>query len=198
MWWVELQRQASKFERLEAYIHPNAKVAPTAMLVGSVRVEEGAIICHGAYIEGPVVIGKNCRVGNYSMIRGSTSLASGVRLGFGVEIKNAIIGCDVSIGPQCFVADSKIEHGAYLGAQVRTSNHRLDRQAVKVWLGGELVDTGMEKLGCFIGAGASLGIQTIVLPGRMVAPGSLFAPGLVIEKNLPSGRYRIKQQLEQF
>lgn len=198
MWWIELQRQAEQLAQLEPYVHPNAHVSPSALLVGAVHVEEGAIICHGAYIEGPVVVGRYCRVGNNSLIRGSTRLGSGVRLGFGAEIKNAIIGRDVSIGPQCFVADSKIDERAYLGAQVRTSNHRLDRQTVKVWVDGGLQDTGMEKLGCFIGADASLGIQTIVLPGRSIAPNALFAPRIVIQRNLPVGRYRVKQELEQF
>lgn len=198
MWWDELQRQALKLASLEPYVHPNAHVSPGASLIGAVHVEEGAIICHGAYIEGPVVIGKNCMVGNGSLVRGATCLASGVRLGFGVEMKNVIVGRDVSIGPQCFVADSKIDEGAYLGAQVRTSNHRLDRQTVKVLMGGVLRDTGMEKLGCHIGARATLGIQTIILPGRMVAPDSIFAPRIIIENNLPVGRYRVKQELEQF
>jgi bifunctional UDP-N-acetylglucosamine pyrophosphorylase/glucosamine-1-phosphate N-acetyltransferase len=104
----------------------------------------------------------------------------------------------VTIGPQCFVADSKIEHDVYLGAQVRTSNHRLDKQNVKVLVEGEWVDTGVEKLGCLIGAGSSLGIQVIVLPGRVIAPGSAFAPRITVEKNLPTGRYRVAQQLESY
>ena len=102
------------------------------------------------------------------------------------------------IGPQCFVADSKIEHDAYLGAQVRTSNHRFDKASVKVMVGGEAVDTGLEKLGCLIGARSTLGIQVIVLPGRMIAPDSSFAPRITVEKNMPTGRYRLSQQLEAF
>lgn len=198
MWWIELQQQAERLAQLKPAIHPTAQVSPTATLVGAVRVEEGATVCHGAYIEGPVVIGKHSRVGNNALIRGATVVGSEVCIGFAVEIKNALIGCGVSIGPQCYVADSKVEQGAYLGAQVRTSNHRLDRQTIKVWAEGVLRDTGMEKLGCLIGARASLGIQTIVLPGRIIAPGALFAPRIIIEKNLPVGRYRLKQQLEQF
>ena len=104
----------------------------------------------------------------------------------------------VTIGPQCFVADSKIEREAYLGAQVRTSNHRLDKATVKVMVDGEAVDTGLEKLGCLIGAQSALGIQVIILPGRIVAPGSIFAPRITIEKNLPPGRYRQAQQLEKY
>ena len=77
----------------------------------------------------------------------------------------------VTIGPQCFIADSKIEADAYLGAQVRTSNHRLDKKTVEVMVDGERLDTGLEKLGCLIGARAALGIQVIVLPGREIAAG---------------------------
>jgi acetyltransferase-like isoleucine patch superfamily enzyme len=104
----------------------------------------------------------------------------------------------VAIGPQCFVADSKIENDAYLGAQVRTSNHRLDKRTVEVLVDGKRVDTGLEKLGCLIGARSALGIQVIILPGREIAPDSIFAPRVTIEKNLPTGRYRLAQPLENF
>jgi bifunctional UDP-N-acetylglucosamine pyrophosphorylase/glucosamine-1-phosphate N-acetyltransferase len=145
-----------------------------------------------------VTIGAGCLVGNLAMVRGSTSIGDGTRIGFATEIKNAIIEEEVTIGPQCFIADSKIEREAYLGAQVRTSNHRLDRASVRVLVDGEWVDTGLEKLGCVVGARSSLGIQVIVLPGRVIAPDSSFAPRITIEKNLPSGRYRLAQQLESF
>lgn len=198
MWWNELRIQHERLKNLESYVHPRAHVATSAVLVGAVHVEEGARVCHGAYIEGPVVIGHDALVGNNAMIRGSTVIGSGTRIGFATEVKNAIIGSNVSIGPQCFVADSKIDDEAYLGAQVRTSNHRLDRQTVKVLVDGGQVDTGLDKLGCLIGARASLGIQTIILPGRIVAADSLFAPRITIENNLPTGRYRIKRALESF
>ena len=71
------------------------------------------------------------------MVRGPVAIGNGTRIGFATEIKNAIIGERVTIGPQCFVADSKIENDAYLGAQVRTSNHRLDKATVKVMVDGE-------------------------------------------------------------
>jgi len=113
-------------------------------------------------------------------------------------VKNAIIDTDVSIGPMCFVADSKVDAEAYLGGLVRTSNHRLDRETVKVMIHGDMIDSGRSKLGCHIGARAALGIQVIVLPGRIVAADSTFAPRIIIERNLPSARYRLEQKLETF
>lgn len=200
MWWRELQRQMAGAPGAPD-VHPSADVASDAILNasrGAISVGPHTKICAGAYIEGPVSIGSDCLIGNLALVRGSTVIGNGVRIGFATEIKNAIIGPQVTIGPQCFVADSKIERAAYLGAQVRTSNHRLDKRTIEVMVDGERHDTGLEKLGCLIGEGAALGIQVVVLPGREIAAGSIFAPKIVIEKNLPTGRYRIAQHLESF
>ena len=198
MWWTELEAQAQRLQAMQPYVDPSAQVAPGALLQGAVRIEAGAVVCHGACISGPVVVGAGCRVGNYAMVRGPASLGAGTRLGYAVEVKNALLGRDVSVGPLCFVADSKLEDGAYLGAMVRTSNHRLDGRTVTVRSDDGEHDTGLEKLGCLVGAHARLGIQVIVLPGRVVAPGALFGPRITIERNLPPGRYRLRQVLERF
>ena len=204
MWWRELQRQSGALRAAapgQLRVHCEAEVADGAILDasrGPISIGPRTKICPGAYIEGPVVIGSDCLVGNLAMIRGATSIGNGTRIGFSTEIKNALIEERVTIGPQCFIADSKIECDAYLGAQVRTSNHRLDRRNVEVIVDGNRVDTGLEKLGCRIGARASLGIQVILLPGREVAPDSIFAPRITVEKNLPTGRYRLAQILESY
>jgi bifunctional UDP-N-acetylglucosamine pyrophosphorylase/glucosamine-1-phosphate N-acetyltransferase len=202
VWWRELQAVRAESAGSGALrIDPTADVSPEATLNadrGPIVFGPGTKVCAGAYVEGPVTIGADCLVGNLALIRGTTAIGDGVRIGFATEIKNAIIESGVTIGPQCFVADSKIERGAYLGAQVRTSNHRLDKRTVEVIVDGKRHDTGLEKLGCRIGEGAALGIQVIVLPGREIAPGSIFAPKIVIEKNLPRGRYRTAQLIETF
>lgn len=205
MWWRELQRQSGAPPHAgspgELHIYRSADVSADAILDasrGPISIGARTRICPGAYIEGPVVIGADCLIGNLAMIRGTSSIGHGTRIGFATEVKNALIQERVTIGPQCFIADSKIECDAYLGAQVRTSNHRLDKRTVEVIVDGQRVDTGLEKLGCLIGARAALGIQVIILPGREIAPDSIFAPRTTVEKNLPTGRYRLAQQLESF
>jgi NDP-sugar pyrophosphorylase family protein len=206
MWWRELQAQKDlwpAFPDTDASltVDPTAIIADGAVLDttrGPITIGPRTKICRGAHLQGPITIGGDCMIGDLAVVRGPAQIGNGTRIGFAAEIKNAIIGEGVSIGPQCFVADSKIENDAYLGAQVRTSNHRLDKATVKVMVDGDAVDTGLEKLGCLIGARAALGIQVIVLPGRVVAPDSVFAPRVTIERNLPSGRYRPTQQLEAF
>lgn len=203
MWWRELDEQlpAPDAGAGACDIDPTATIADGVVLDtsrGSIGIGARTRICAGATIVGPVEIGADCLVGNNVLVRGRTKIGDRCRIGFAAEIKNALLQEDVSIGPQCFVADSKVERGAYLGAQVRTSNHRLDRQTVHVIHDGTKVDTGLDKLGCLIGAGSSLGIQVIILPGRVVAQNSVFGPRITIERNLPSGRYRHEQRLQSY
>lgn len=195
MWWKLLSDNAAALDSLQSAVHPTAQIAEDAVLDGSISVGENSKICRGAFIQGPVSIGANCLIGNNAMIRGPLHIGDGTKVGYAAEIKNARIGTGVSIGPMCYVADSVLEDNVYLGAMVRTSNHRLDRAPVSAFHEGKLMDTGLEKLGAFIGSGASLGIQVIILPGRIVAPGSVFGPRITIEKNLPSARYVLRQEL---
>jgi bifunctional UDP-N-acetylglucosamine pyrophosphorylase/glucosamine-1-phosphate N-acetyltransferase len=206
MWWRELQAQKDRWpETIGAdealIIDPTAAIADGVRLdssLGPISIGARTRICRGAHLQGPISIGSDCMIGDLAIVRGPVTIGDGTRVGFAAEIKSAIIEERVTIGPQCFVADSKVEREAYLGAQVRTSNHRLDKATVKVVVDGVAVDTGLDKLGCLIGARSALGIQVIVLPGRVVAAGSIFAPRITIERNLPSGRYRPAQQLETY
>lgn len=203
MWWREV---ISLGDRLEAInLGHGSSIDETAIIEDGATLDDskGPIIigartrvCAGAIIRGPVFIENDCMIGNQALIRGPATIGIDVKIGFATEVKQAIIGSRVSIGPMCFVADSKVDHDVYLGAMVRTSNQRLDRQPIKVMQANEFVSCGSDKLGCWIGAGTSIGIQGIILPGRIVPSNSTFDPRITIEKNLPVGHYRIKQALE--
>jgi bifunctional UDP-N-acetylglucosamine pyrophosphorylase/glucosamine-1-phosphate N-acetyltransferase len=202
MWWRDLEtRRALVAAGDQSHIDETSNVEPGAVLddsSGPIRIGALTRVCGGAIIKGPVTIGERCLIGNLAMVRGPTSIGDDVCIGFASEIKASVVERRVSIGPQCFVADSWLEEEAYLGAQVRTSNHRLDRRNVSVLDGANMIDSGTDKLGCQIGARSSLGIQVIILPGRVIAPNSTFAPRVTVEKNLPTGRYRLSQTLESF
>ncbi|MCM8557464.1 hypothetical protein [Sphingomicrobium sediminis] len=196
MWWTELDRIAGDLRALDGTdIAPSAIIHPEALLEGPVRIGERTRVCRGAHIIGPVEIGEDCLIGDQVMLRGATRIGDHVRLGFCAEVKASILADHVSIGPQCFVADSLLDRDVYLGAQVRTSNHRLDKANIQVQANGGTHDSGRDKLGTHIGARTTLGIQCIILPGRIVPADSLFGPRITIEKNLPPGRYRLAQQL---
>lgn len=195
MWWNDLATMAEEVSALTPRVDARAEVSPRAVLLGAVRVGAGSRICDGAHIQGPVWIGRDCLIGNHALLRGPLRIGDGTRIGFATEIKHALIGSNVSVGPQCFIGDSRIDDHAYLGALVRTSNHRLDGRTVSVHTDGQVIDSGRDKLGAWIGARAALGVGVIILPGRIVAPGSQLGPRITVERNLPPGRYRLVQQL---
>lgn len=195
---AQLPATLKSYLKLSDQAITTVSVAPGVVIdesAGAVLIGEGTRICHGAVIQGPAVIGANCLIGNYAFIRSGTLVGNQVRIGFAAEIKNAVIDSDATIGPQCFISDSMIGKAAYLGAQVRTSNHRLDGNTVHVRLGDEDIDTGCEKLGCYIGPGARLGVQVIILPGRVIAADSVIGPRITIERNLAKGKYTLKQEI---
>lgn len=202
MWWRDIARLNELVltdPRILAGLHADAVIAKKAELdtsFGPIAIGAGTVVCSGAIIRGPVIIGEDCLIGNNSVVRSATVLEDGVKLGYCAEVKNSWIGAKCAIGPLCFVSDSILEDEVYLGAMVRTSNERLDREPIEIVEQGCKVATGLSKLGCKIGRGSSLGIQVIVLPGRLIAPGTIYEPRATVTRNLPPGRYRVAQNLE--
>jgi bifunctional UDP-N-acetylglucosamine pyrophosphorylase/glucosamine-1-phosphate N-acetyltransferase len=82
-----------------------------------------------------------------------------------------------------------------MGALVRTSNHRLDREIIKSWNGEKYEETGLEKLGAWVKEKTALGIGVIILPGRIVPENSIFEPHIIITKNYVPGHYRLEQNV---
>ena len=203
MWWRDIDRlgktvvalaaSAPQLRAASALIEPGAVLDESG---GPIAIGHGTRICTGAVLRGPIVIGDHSLIGNYAMVRGPALIGDRVRVGFATEIKQAQIANGVAIGPQSFIAESRIDEDAYLGAQVRTSNQRLDRQPVSVRHQGREYPHVRDKLGCWIGARACLGIQVIVLPGRAIEPDSVFEPRITINRNYPSGHYRLHQAVE--
>ena len=83
-------------------------------LKGKVMIGEGTVIRAGSYIYGPVVIGAGCEIGPHVCIMPSTSIGDNVVISSFTQIKNSVIGNDVSMGPGCFVSDSIIDRGCVI------------------------------------------------------------------------------------
>lgn len=184
-WWLELKKLREAID-----VNWNTENPGRPAYAGSnTRISSGAVF------SGNVVIGDDCMIGTGAIIRGNVKIGNNVRIGYGVEIKDSVIKDDVTVGPLCYIGDSLVEKGVYMGALVRTSNHRLDREAVKSWNGEEYEDTGCEKLGTWVRENASLGIGVVILPGRIVPENSVFEPHIVITKNYAPGHYRAEQNI---
>lgn len=153
------------------------EVEPHATLKGCVSAGEGTIIRNGAYIEGPVVIGKNCDVGPNCYIRPTTSIGDNVRIGNAVEVKNSIIMNETHIGHLSYIGDSIIGERCNFGAGTKVANLRHDGRTVLVELGGRKFDSGRRKLGVIMGDDVHTGINSMLNVGTTIAGGACIEPG---------------------
>jgi UDP-N-acetylglucosamine diphosphorylase/glucosamine-1-phosphate N-acetyltransferase len=153
------------------------EVEPHATLKGYVAAGEGTIIRNGAYIEGPVIIGKNCDIGPNCYIRPYTSIGDNVRIGNAIEVKNSIIMNGTHIGHLSYVGDSIIGERCNFGAGTKVANLRHDGRTVLMELSGRKFDSGRRKLGVIMGDDVHTGINSMLNVGTTVTGGSYISPG---------------------
>jgi glucose-1-phosphate thymidylyltransferase len=89
-------------------------IEPGVSLRGKVVVGEGSMVRSGSCIYGPAVIGSGCDIGPQVCIMPATSIGDNVSISSFTEIKNSVIGNDVTIGPGCIISDSVIDKGCVL------------------------------------------------------------------------------------
>ncbi len=136
------------------YIHPTAQVHASAV------------------IDGPVYLGPDVRVGPFAFLRGGVIALRGATLGYSGEFKNALLMPGACAAHHNYVGDSILGTHAHLGCGVVCANLRFDEAPVRV--GAEV--TPFKKLGAFVGDGAQVGCNAVLLPGTIVQRGAWVQP----------------------
>ena len=140
------------------WIHKDAKVFDSAYLGEYVIIDEGAEVRHCAFIRGNAIVGKNAVVGNST------------------ELKNVILFDNVQVPHYNYVGDSILGYKAHMGAGSITSNVKSDKQLVVIKNGDEKIETGIKKVGAFIGDNVEVGCGSILNPGTVVGRNSNIYP----------------------
>jgi bifunctional UDP-N-acetylglucosamine pyrophosphorylase/glucosamine-1-phosphate N-acetyltransferase len=168
----------------EARISREASIEGNVTITGPVRIEAGSQIKSGAVLVGPCYVGHDCYIGNNSLIRNYTSVGPGSTIGYGVELKNSVLFGRSDIGRLSFIGDSVLGEGVDTGSNTVTINENLDHSALCVDLRGERTETGLNKLGAFIGDGVKIGA------GNTLAAGTVLEPGTIVPHNATVGGTR--------
>ena len=151
-----------------ASIHRDVELHNT-IIRGPVKICEGAQISPGVVLEGPAYIGAGSFVGHNTLIRPYTCVGAECVVGHGAELKNCVIFDNSVIGGLSFIGDSVVGQGTNIGSGTMTINRPLDGKKIKAAIGRTMIDTGLEKLGAFVGDGAKVGASNILAPGAVVA-----------------------------
>jgi len=140
---------------------------------GTVYIEDDVVIKAGAVLEGPCSIGKGCYIGNNSLIRSYTALGDNCSVGYGVELKNCVVQQNTHIGRLSFIGDSVLGENVDISAGTMTVNRKLDWSTIKVMHQKKARDTGILKLGAFIGDDVAIGAGNSIEPGTIIPPGKV-------------------------
>jgi carbonic anhydrase/acetyltransferase-like protein (isoleucine patch superfamily) len=149
------------FEDHEPRVSATAWIAPTATLVGDVRVEDDASIWYGAVLRadfGPVIVRRGANIQDGSVLHGGadpvTEIGEGATVGHLCVVHGAVVGAEALIGNGATVLD-----GAIVGAHALVA-------------AGATVPPGMEIPDGMLAAGVPARVIGDLTPGakRWVEP----------------------------
>lgn len=187
---------------------PPAEVGPQVSLLGSsadIHVDRSAVVDPFVVLDarkGPIWIDPGAVIGSFTQLQGPCFVGEGTHV-FRAHVHD---GC--SIGPVCRVGgeiEASIMHGyvnkyhtgflghsyvcpwVNLGALSTNSDLKNDYSTVRVPTGGEPIDSGQTKVGCFIGDHTKTALSSLFNTGSSIGAMCLVLPsGELLPKHLPS------------
>lgn len=142
----------------------------------NVWVHKTANVFPSAYIAGPAIIGKDAEVRHCAFIRGKAIVGEGAVVGNSTELKNVILFNKVQVPHYNYVGDSILGFKAHMGAGSITSNVKSDKKLIVIKNGDERIETGIKKIGAFLGDNVEVGCGSVLNPGTIVGRESNIYP----------------------
>ena len=176
--WELLEANEWKLGELERDV--GGEVHEDAEVVGDVVVEAGATVRRGVTIEGPALVHSGAEVGPNAYVRGTTAVGEGAKVGHAVEVKNAVLMENATVGHLSYVGDSVLGRDVNFGAGTTVANLRHDGADVELTVKGETVSTGRRKFGVVVGDGVKTGIDTSLNAGVKLSADVRTGPGEVV------------------
>ncbi|RLE57341.1 MAG: hypothetical protein DRJ40_03255 [Thermoprotei archaeon] len=160
-----------KGNREKVLLHPRAQVDEDVVIDvrrGPVLIDEGAEVNAFTYIEGPTYIGRFSKVG------ANTNLEHGTNIGpysyVGGELKNVVVQGFTNKKHHGYLGDSYVCEWVNIGAGTVVSNLKNTYGAIKMYVGKVRVDTGVNKIGAFIGDWVKTAVNVTIYCGRKIGP----------------------------
>lgn len=151
------------------WVAKSASIAPTASINGPCIIEKNTEIRPGAFIRGNAIVGENCVVGNST------------------ELKNVILFNNVQVPHYNYVGDSILGYKSHMGAGSITSNVKSDKTKVTIRYEGDVIETGLKKMGAILGNYVEIGCNSVLNPGSIVGSNTNVYPLSMVRGFIPKG-----------
>ena len=123
----------------------------------SIWAEQGAVIEHGASVEGRLVIGRGSVVKRNAVLRGDNIIGRDCLVGNFTEVKNCLFFDGVQMPHFSYAGDSVLGYKAHLGAGAKISNFKSDGSPVDLSFSDGRLKFGAEKFGAVLGDRVEVG-----------------------------------------
>ena len=168
-------------------VDPTARIEPMVLFdtsAGPIIIEREAVVTAFTRLEGPCVIGAGTHILRREVRAGSTF---GPQCRIGGEVEASIVQGYSNKYHEGFLGHSYLGAWVNLGAGTHNSDLRNDYGPVRVRSNGTVVDTGLKKVGCFLGDHTKTGLGTLLNTGTSVGVFcNLLPTGKYLPKYLPS------------
>lgn len=176
--------EINKKNKQEIYTN---KIDDNVKIIGSVYIEEGTEIQSGCIIEGPVYIGKNCKLLYNSYIRPGTILGDDCVIGFSTEIKHTIMRDGSKVSDLAFVGDSIIGKNSRIGSGVIVANRGFNQSNIIIKDENKnLINLNREVMGIVLGDNSRIGSNATTSPGTFIGQFTWIYPHTCIHGFIPS------------
>ena len=128
-----------------------------------------------------------------AFIRGKAIVGEGAVVGNSTELKNVILFNKVQVPHYNYVGDSILGFKAHMGAGSITSNVKSDKKLITIKGPDCNIDTGIKKIGAFLGDNVEVGCGSVLNPGTIVGRESNIYPLSSVRGFIPAGSIYKKQ-----
>ena len=149
---------------------------------GPIIFEDGVKTCPFCYFRGPVYVGSNTKINEYSALKDAVSIGNTAKIGG--EVEAAAVESYSNKQHHGFLGHSYLGSWVNLGAGTSNSDLKNTYGEVVMEYAGAKVKTGMQFVGSFIGDYAKTAINTSIFTGKTIGACSMLYG--FITTNVPS------------
>ena len=161
---------------------------------GSIRLEAGAHVQAPARLTGPLFIGQDTLVFGGSLTHSSIGPVCKIR----GEIDTSVVVGYCNKAHDGYLGHALLGQWVNLGALTTNSDLKNNYSPVRLQLGRDEVETGLLKVGCFLGDHVKTGIGTLLNTGTVVGAGSNLFGGRMPPKYVPAFSWGAGEELTEF
>jgi bifunctional UDP-N-acetylglucosamine pyrophosphorylase/glucosamine-1-phosphate N-acetyltransferase len=159
---------ASVFFAADTHIGQDVEIGPFTVFGPGVTVADNVQIKGFCHIEG-ASIASGATVGPHARLRPGAKIGPDAHVGNFVEVKNAVLEQGAKVNHLTYIGDARVGAAANVGAGTITANY-----------------DGFNKSHTDIGAGASIGSNSVLVAPVKIGDGAIVGAGAVIRKDVPA------------